>query len=351
MHKVLIVANTDWYLYNFRLSLAQHINNSEYDVVLVSPHGKFSPHFNKHGLKWIAWKLGRKSIAPWKEFLSFLDILKIYKQENPDIVHHHTIKPTLYGTIAARLCNVPSVINSITGLGYIFSQDSRKAHLLRPLVSAIFKFASRHPNSNWIFENNNDREYLTKNNLIPNQNTYLIEGVGVDIIRFSPQPEPEGVPIILFAGRMLWDKGVGVLVEAVRKLANTIPFKAVLVGEPDEGNPTSVDISTIKSWEEEGIIEWWGWHHDMQDIYNQANIITLPSMYKEGLPTVLLEAAACGKPLVATSIPGSTSIVKHGINGFLIPVNDPGALANALKELLESPALRDGSGWKTISRR
>jgi glycosyltransferase involved in cell wall biosynthesis len=166
----------------------------------------------------------------------------------------------------------------------------------------------------------------------------------VDPERFSPKPEPDGTPVILMAARMLWDKGVGVLVEAAHLLKAQLPVRVALVGEPDPGNPATVTWETLKKWNAEGIVEWWGWQPEMPEIYNRSHIVTLPTMYGEGVPTTLLEAAACGRPLVATDIPGCRQVVIEGQNGFLVPTNDPHALAEALKRLASDPILRGRMG-------
>jgi glycosyltransferase involved in cell wall biosynthesis len=208
----------------------------------------------------------------------------------------------------------------------------------------LYRLAFRSPRCAVTFENETDRDYFLTNRLVPKKRTWLIEGVGVDPQRFAPQPEPAGTPVIMLAARMLWDKGVGVLVEAARQLKNEIPVRVVLVGEPDPGNPGTVSSQTLEKWHVEGIIEWWGWRPNMPEVYNQSHIVTLPTMYGEGVPTTLLEAAACGRPLVASDIPGCRQVVLDGQNGFLVPPNDPAALAQSLKRLVSDAALRGRMG-------
>ncbi len=342
--KVLLAANTDWYLHNFRSSLARCLQDQGCQVLLASPAGEYSPGFASQGLRWIQWDLGRQSIAPWSEISSLRQIYTIYKREKPDLVHHHTIKPVLYGTLAARLAGVPAVVNSITGRGYIFQGEDRRARWLKRLVLPIYRLAFNSPRCGVIFENETDRQYFITHRLASAGRTWLIEGVGVDPQRFAPQPEPEGVPVVMLAARMLWDKGIGVLVEAARTLRAEMPVRVVLVGTPDPGNPGTVTTQTLEQWHAEGVIEWWGWQPDMPEIYNRSHIVTLPTMYGEGVPTTLLEAAACGRPLVATDIPGCRQVVMDGHNGFLVPANDARALALALKRLASDTALRGRMG-------
>ncbi len=344
MTKIILVANTDWYLYNFRLSLARFLREQGCQVVLVSPPGKFVDDMTREGFSWLAWELGRQSIAPWRELPALLALAKIYRQEHADLVHHHTIKPVLYGSIAARLAGSRSVVNSITGRGYIFLSKDTKASILKHIAHFLYRLALDHPNQATIFENETDLQYFIQQKLIPVERTILINGVGVDTDRFTPAPEPPGTPVVLLSSRMLLDKGVETLVEAARQLHPTIPVRVALVGAPDPGNPSSIPEEQLHAWAAEGTVEYWGWQADMNAIYQQAQIVTLPTMYGEGVPTVLLEAAACGRPLVATDMPGCRDVVTNEVNGLLVPPNDPRALADALRKLLADPLLRGRMG-------
>jgi glycosyltransferase involved in cell wall biosynthesis len=344
MAKIILAANTDWYLYNFRRSLAFFLRDQGHEVILVSPKGDYIADLQAASFRWVAWEVGRQTAAPWSELPAFNSLRKIYRREKPDIVHHHTIKPVLYGSLAAWLAGIPSVVNSITGRGYIFLSEELKARLLRPLARLLYQAAFSFSNQAVIFENEEDRRYFIDEKIISGQKTWLVPGVGVDTQRFSPTPEPEGIPIVLLSSRLLWDKGVGVLIEAARQMQKTTPARVVLVGAPDPGNPASIPEGQIRAWVTEGIIEWWGWQHDMNSIYQQSAVVTLPTMYGEGVPTVLLEAASCGRPLVATNMPGCTAIVHDQVNGLLVPPGDPPALAQALEKLLADPGLRGRMG-------
>lgn len=347
--KVILVANTDWYLYNFRLGLARFLRSQGDEVVLISPPGQYAARLQQAGFRWIEWRVGRQTLAPWSESGALLQLARLYRQEKPTLVHQHTIKPVLYGSLAARLARIPAVVNSITGRGYIFVADDRKARLLRRVVGPFYRLAFANPHCAVIFENDVDRQYFIRQGLLPAERARLIEGVGVDAERFTPAPEPDGPPVVIFTARMLWDKGVGILVEAARLLnkaeaLETGRVRVALVGVPDPGNPASVDAATLRGWEAEGVVEWWGWQEDMSTVYPRGHVFTLPTIYGEGVPTVLLEAAACGKPLVATDAPGCREVVRHGVNGLLVPPNDPGALAAALRQLAADPALRGRMG-------
>jgi len=343
MTKILLVANTDWYLYNFRLSLARFLMGQGYDVALVSPEGRFAPLIVEAGFHWIKWDLGRQTLAPWKELQAITRLARIYRREQVDLVQHFTVKPVLYGSIAARLLGVKNVANSVTGLGFVFLSDDIKAKLIRGLVKWLYRLSFGHPNCAIIFENDSDRQYLINEKVISTQPTWLIQGVGIDPVYFSPLAEPGGIPVIVLPARLLWDKGVGVLVDAARLLRQKVNVRIALVGEPDPGNPATVLSSTIQGWVQEGIIEWWGWQDDMRNVYASSHIVTLPS-FGEGIPTVLLEAAACARPIVTTDVAGCCDVVEDGFNGLLVPPNDAPALADALGKLVNDPALRTRMG-------
>jgi glycosyltransferase involved in cell wall biosynthesis len=342
--KVALVANTDWYLYNFRLSLALYLKCQDYDVLMVSPPGKYAAYLEKAGFRWSAWPLGRKTMAPWKEIQALLQLAAIYRRERPNLVHHFTIKPVLYGSLAARFNRVGRVVNAITGLGYIFLGEGAKARLARKIAKSFYRLVLDRPDSAVIFENDADRRFFIAERLVSFERTHLIEGAGVDPVHYQPEPEPGPPPVIVLPSRLLWDKGVGVLVGASRILKQEgVAARIVLVGEPDPGNPASIDEKIIHDWVEEGLVEWWGWQQDMRKVYANSHIVALPS-FGEGVPTALLEAAASGRPIVTTDVPGCRDVVVHGVNGLLAPPNDEVALARAFRELIEDPELRGRMG-------
>jgi glycosyltransferase involved in cell wall biosynthesis len=343
MIKTLLVANTDWYLYNFKLSLAQVLRDAGFEVVMVSPPGDYTARLTEKGFRHISWEVGRQTVAPWKEIASIAALRRIYSAEKPDLVQHFTIKPVLYGALAAKMSGVRHQLSSITGRGYAFLADEPKAKAIRPFVRQLYRLAFSTRGVRVIFENEEDRHFFVEGNFIKPDRTRLIEGVGVDTAIFTPAPEPEGIPVVGYVGRMLWDKGVGELVEAARLVRSSLPLKLFLVGEPDEGNPTSIDLEVVKSWAAEGFVEWVGFEENVKSVYDQCHIVALPS-YGEGVPTVLLEAAACGRAIVASDIPGCRAVVEDGVNGLLVPVGDTQALAEALRKLISNNELRRQMG-------
>jgi len=343
MTKVLLVANTDWYLYNFRLTLAGRLRACGYDVALVSPAGAYVERIQEAGFRWLEWPVSRQSMQPFRESAAVWRLYRLYHRERPDLVHHFTAKPVLYGTLAARLAGVRAVVNSITGLGYLFIQNSLRVRLVRWWVVQLYRLAFHHPGVAVIYENEADRAFFLERRLVAPAQTTIIRGVGVDLEKFQPAPEVDGAPLVILPARMLHDKGVGVLVEAARRLKQERAVRVALVGGNDRGNPANISEATLRAWVEEGAVEWWGFRGDMPEVYRQAHIVTLPSL-GEGLPTVLLEAAASGRPIVTTDVPGCREAVVDGVTGILVPPNDPLALAAAIEKLLDDPALRRKMG-------
>ncbi len=343
MVKTLMVANTDWYLYNFKLSLADALREEGFEVVMVSPEGEFCARLVERGYRHIPWEVGRQSMLPWQEIGSILALRKIYNTEKPDLVQHFTIKPVLYGGITATTTGIRHQLISITGRGYVFLTDELKAKLVRPITRLLYRRVFSGRGVRVIFENEADRQYFVSGGFISSEKTRLIEGVGVDTDFFTPAPEPEGAPVVAYAGRLLWDKGVGELVEAAREVRSRLPLKVLLAGEPDPGNPSSIDPKVIHAWAAEGFVEWLGFQENVKSVFEQSHIIALPSRF-EGVPTVLLEAAACGRAIVASDIPGCRVAVEHGVNGLLVPVGDVRALADALERLISDAELRRRMG-------
>lgn len=349
MAKILLIANTDWYLYRFRLSLARFLQGRRLEVVLVSPGGEYAPLIAAAGFRWVEWRVGRKSVNPLAELGAILALWRILIRERPALVHLHTVKPVLYGSLAARLAGVNAVVRSITGRGYVFLGQDWQARFLRPLVSSLYRYLLSGKGGAAIFENDADRRFFLDRKLVCPSAAHLIEGVGVDTEHYRPLPEPAGTPVILLAARMLWDKGVGTLVEAARLLHARTAARVILVGDPDEGNPASIPVETLRGWNEEKVVEWWGWQDDMRAVYENCHIVVLPSL-GEGLPTALLEGAACGRPLVATDVPGCRDVVQDGVNGFLVPPGDAPALAKAFERLIQDRELRARMGAAARTR-
>lgn len=363
--KVILFANTDWYLYNFRLPLARALRDLGYEVLLLSPDGRYGPQMEAEGFRWQAFPLLRKGMNPLQELVTMLKLYRLYKAERPDVVHHFTIKCVLYGSLAGHMAGVKQIINAITGLGFVFVSDTWLARLLRPVAHGLYRLALR--NTDVIFQNPDDIALFRQRRLLGKARVHLVRGSGADTERFVPSPEPEGVPVVMMVGRFLWDKGVGEFVEAARIVNRVLSLskctlslskgmaaqdssaRFVLVGDTYPDNPRAVPPDQLQSWVDEGVVEWWGWHDDMLDMLPQAHILCLPS-YREGMPLSLAEAGACARPVVTTDAPGCREIVQDGVNGFLVPVRDAPALAEALQKLILDPDLRQEMGRRGRER-
>ena len=342
--KVLLVANTDWYLYRFRLSLAKLLHQIGFTPTLASPPGPHVEKLKASGFRWIPISINRRGSHPYEELSTIREFIALYRAERPVLVHHFTVKPVLYGSLAARAVGDLRVVNSITGLGYLFHSNDASAKMLRGLITPAYRYAMSKDHLQLIFGNGADAEHFLQKNLArPNQCT-VIEGVGVDLDSYPPLREPDGPPVVLMASRLLWDKGVGEFVEAAKLVRRHRPeVRFALVGGLDPGNPSAIEKTTIDTWVEDRTVEWWGYREDMSAVFSECIIVVLPS-YGEGLPTVLLEAAASGRPIIATDIPGCREIVEHGRNGLLVPPRNSAALAEAAERLIEDGKLRRRMG-------
>lgn len=344
--RILYVGNDAGYFVSHRLPQARAARAAGYEVHVATPLAREVELIRAEGFEFHALPVKRWGRHVWEEIASFLAFYRLYRSIRPDLVYHVTIKPILYGGIMARLARVPAVVNAVTGLGYVFVAQDYKVRLLRVAVKMAYRLALRHPKSRVIFQNPDDLNSFLKEGLVDKSNAVLIKGSGVDVDRFSVVREPVGPPVVMLASRMLWDKGVGEFVKAATLLKGVgIDARFVLVGGNEPDNPATVSTDQLQVWDRSGVVEWWGRHEDMPAVFSQAHVVCLPS-YREGVPKVLIEAAACGRPIVTTDVPGCREIVRHGENGLLVPVRDAAALADALRRLIEDPVLRQRMGAK-----
>ncbi|MCC7071724.1 MAG: glycosyltransferase family 4 protein [Deltaproteobacteria bacterium] len=342
--KVLFFANTDWYLYNFRLPLARALRERGHEVVLVCPPGRYAERLQAAGFRWVPFQLTRDGVNPVGELVTLLRLVALYRRERPQLVHHFTIKCVLYGGFAARLTGCTAVVAAITGIGHVFTSSSLRARVVRVIVSAAYRMVlGRHV----IFQNADDLQEFVVRGLVSEDRCTLIGGSGIDIARFAPAPRTPGPPCVLMVARLLAEKGVAQFVEAARIVRAAVPqCRFLLAGDRDPGNPSSITGEQVSSWQSEGQVELLGHVEDVLPLLHAADLAVLPSV-REGTPRSLLEAAACGLALVATDVPGCREVVKDGDNGLLVPVGDAAALAAAIRTLLEDPARRARMGARS----
>lgn len=345
MFRIVFVVNAHEYTAGHRLPLLAGAEDQGYRVEAVAPAGSPAQErleaagYTVHGIG-----LSRRGARIWEEVGAIRALTRLYRRLQPALVHHATIKPVIYGSLAARRAGVPAVVNAITGLGYVYTGTDWRARLLRRVVDPLYRRAFRHPNQRVIFQNSDDQAELTGIGAVRPEDAVLIPGSGVDVGRFTPQPEPAGPPLVLLPARMLWDKGVGEFVAAARRLREAgVDARFALAGGLDEGNPSGIAEGQLRAWVEEGVVEWWGQVADMVDAYRQAHVVVLPS-YREGLPKVVLEAAATGRPAITTDAPGCRDAVVDGETGYLVPPRDADALADRLGDLLQNADRRAAMG-------
>ncbi|MGZ8191849.1 MAG: glycosyltransferase family 4 protein [Methylococcaceae bacterium] len=346
--KILLFANTDWYLFNFRLSLAKKLKNEGWDVVLISPSGEFGQKLLESGFKWIPFDFSNRSTNPFSEFAVILRLIRLYRKERPHLAHHFTIKCVLYGGIAARFTHGTSVVNAVTGLGHIFTDSGIKAQLLRPVVGFLYRKTLNRKNTRVIFQNDDDRLHFTNTKLVDKSLTHLIRGSGVNCDIFNPKHlgdvADNKVVSVLFASRLLREKGIYELLAAA-KILNTgeIAVEFLIAGDLYPGNPSSLTESELEDIKKLDGVTYLGHVHDMHALLAKSDIVVLPS-YREGTPRILIEAAAMEKPIVCTDIAGCLGLVQEGVNGFLVPVKAIDMLAEKLRILISDSQLRRDFG-------
>lgn len=344
--KIVLFANTEWYLYNFRRSLAMALRNAGYEVLLISPDGPYGEKLRALGFRWLPLPMDRGSLNPLKEARLLIALVDVLRRERPQLIHGFTIKCAVYGSLAARLVNVPARVNAVAGMGYVFTSKAWKARLLRPLVRLMMKLALGGRKSRLILQNPDDVALFRRAQLVESSHIRLVRGSGVDTSRFTPgnrSSETSRIRVLLPA-RLLWDKGVAEFAEAARMLeVRGIPVEMLLAGEPDPGNPAAVPEAEVRAWVQQGWLNWLGHVEDMPALLGSVDVVALPS-YREGLPKCLIEAAACGCTLITTDVPGCREVVEHEVDGLRVPVRDAEALAHAIMRLQQDPVLRKQLG-------
>lgn len=334
--KILLIANTDWYLYNFRLRLAQSLIDEGYDVFLVSPDGPYGKKLKDLGLNWTSAPMSRGTNI-FKDILFLVWFIRYLRSNQINFIHAFTIKPIIFSCIVTRIFSNIGLLNAISGFGYLFSSKSRYANLMRPAVSFCLKLVSRRSYVNWVLQNRSDVETLGSLGLAPKERIHLIRGSGVNTSEFVPKitlAESRQVRVIM-ACRLLWDKGLAEYFGAVAQLRDSgIDAEYFLVGDIDEGNPNSASKADILDLIGGGAVKWLGHVENMPELVSSMDIMVLPTFYGEGVPRSLLEGAACSLALVASDIAGCKELVENDVTGLLVPPRDSASLASALVRLI-----------------
>ncbi len=344
MNRILFLGNDLTYFLTHRLPMAKGAQAAGYEVHVATPPAEGVERIRGEGLTYHPVRLTRWGGSPNSEIQSIWSIYRLFRTIRPDLVHQVTIKPVIYGGIMARIAGVPSLVSAVSGLGFIFLQQGIKGKIVRAGARLAYRLALSHPQAKVIFQNPDDLAEFVSRRLVAKRKTVLIRGSGVDVEQFNVTPEPVDQLTVVFPSRMLWDKGLREFVEAANKLKEEgKKVRFVLVGADEPGNPSSVPSCVLNGWHESGVIEWWGYQEDMPAVFAQSHIVCLPS-YREGVPKALIEAAACGRPIITTDVPGCREIVHDGWNGLLVTARDSRSLAEALRRLITDPSLRAQMG-------
>ena len=325
----MISINSSWNVYNFRGGLIHGLRQRGYEVVAAAPLDDYSDRLATLGCRHIALPMDSNGSSPFRDGLLFLRYLRLLRRERPDAFLGYTIKPNIYGSLAAHLLGIP-VINNVSGLGTAFIRDTWLTRLVKSLYRRAFR-SSR----TVFFQNTEDRDLFVASGLTAAGRAALVPGSGVDLEKFQPQPPSarpgaSASPCFLLVARMLWDKGVGEYVEAARLVKKRFPgARFQLLGFINAGNPVAITRAEMDAWVREGVVEYLGTTDDVRGFIARADCVVLPS-YREGTPRTLLEAAAMARPLITTDAPGCRNVVDDGVNGFLCAVRDASDLAAKL---------------------
>lgn len=330
----------DWYFWSHRRLLALAALDKSYDVYVLTQVNDHAKRIRELGFELIPITIERHGKSVIRELKLLYDIIKIYQRIKPDIAHHIAMKPVLYGTLATLFTKSTKVVNTLAGLGYIFASKRFSDKIIASLLIHFFKCLFMLRPVQLIVQNSDDASFLMSKNVCKDKRLTLIRGSGVDLKEYAQSGAADEVPTILFASRLLWQKGLADFVAAAALLRERYPYvRFVIVGEPDEHNSNSVPVKTLKAWVQSGSVEWWGYQSNMPKILSRVKMVVLPSVYGEGVPKILIEAAACGKPVIATDMPGCREIVIHNHNGYLVEAHDPAAIAERISALLDDDGL------------
>lgn len=339
---VCFVITEDWYFWSHRRHLADDLvrRGSRVDVV-CHLGGGLSERMETAGFVPHSVGMQRAGRTPWEEVGVIARMTQLFRSIKPDIVHLVGMKPIVYGSIAARLAGVPATICAIAGLGWLFTPGGMLKSMARRCVQTHFRlFLAGRSGIQFLVQNTHHRDTLIEAGMAEPSQISLVHGAGIDIDRYKPAPEPDGPPIVVTHARMLWDKGIGDVVEAARIVRQTAPeVRFKLVGDPDIANPASILPSQLEQWNSEGIVHWEPRRNDIPELLAGSHIACLPS-HHEGFPLSLVEALSCGRPVVTTDIPGCRDVVSHQETGLLVPMRGVDSLARAILQLVDNPELR-----------
>jgi glycosyltransferase involved in cell wall biosynthesis len=345
--RLLYVINNASYFVAHWERIARAARERGAEVHIAAPRSESCDALDASGFRVHRFSMDRGGLRPLQEARASVQVWQVMRRVNPRLVHNITVKAVVYGGLAARTIGVPVVVNSLPGLGYLFTPDGIRKACLRWVITKLYRYLFAQPNSRVVFQNTDDLREFVDGGIVCSANASLIRGAGVDPEEFLLQEEPTGLPLVVLASRMLWHKGVKDFVLAAEALKREgVQARFALVGGSDPGSRSAIPPTQLERWQASGAVEWWGHRANMPAVFAQASVVCLPTVYREGLPRVLTEAAACGRALVATDAPGCRDIVRDGENGILVPLYDVSRLKEAIKTLIENRSLRVRMGMR-----
>jgi len=331
LHKTIaIVINTSWNIFNFRVGLLKTLQSKGYKIIAIAPRDEYSSKLEAFGFEYHEIKMNNKGTNPVEDAKLVYDFYKLYKQVAPDVILQYTIKPNIYGSMAAGILGIP-VISNISGLGTVFLNDSFSSKIARMLYKIALKIPKK-----VFYQNSHDRELFIESKLVKEAKTDLLPGSGIDTEKFKPiekELSKDGALRFLFIARLVKDKGLIEYVKASKQIANHEKVECCILGAFYPGNPTAITENEMETWEKEGILKYLGTSDDVKSIISNADCIVLPS-YREGLSRVLLEAASMAKPIITTNVPGCKEVVDDGINGYLCNIKDSDSLVEQMNKMI-----------------
>ena len=342
-HLVYVITE-DWFFASHFLDRAKAAVGKGYKVSVITRCRETAREFRQYGLAPINIEFSRRGLNPITELITIFRLRTILKRIKPDIVHNVALKPVVLGSLAAQFAGVQNIVNAPVGMGYVFTSEENRARILRPVVNALIRYSLGRQVRRVIIENNDDFNNLVAGGFAKKDSIALIKGAGVDTKKFDYKPEPDGQVRVIMVSRLLRDKGVQEFIDAaklVKARESTVQF--VLVGDVDEGNPTSLTADQLTDLRKSRDVTWLGARTDIAELLAASHVACLPS-YREGLPKSLIEAASAGRPIVTTDVPGCREVVTHMVNGLLIQPRDVTALATAIEKLVNDPQLRQSMG-------
>jgi len=338
--RLLFVVNVDWFFLSHRLPIALAAQRAGYEVHLATALTGREAELKSHGIVVHPLEMSRSGTNPLAELATLFRLFRIIRRARPHLLHTVTIKPVLYGGLLARILRIPNLA-AISGLGYLFTG---RTSLLRGLATRLYRLVLGHTRSWVVVQNVEDRKIVAHSFGVPQRRIHLIDGSGVDLQAYPTSPEPEGPPVVTMAARLLRDKGVMEFCAAAALVRQSHPeAKFLLAGDLDPGNPASLVQADLDALAREGHVQSIGHCHDIPGLFSRSHLVVLPS-YREGLPKVLVEAAACGRPVVTTDVPGCRDAVLPGETACLVPAREVAGLVQAIIGLLDSPDRRRKMG-------